>query len=100
MSKFNPTAVVAHHSCTFILPALTRQNVGARTWKKLPRWMREQTHGCWCSAWRLTERGWRVWRRGRWSIPRPSEIYNPKTYDDVIKQLASPRERLQRSRGQ
>lgn len=39
------------------------------------KWMRERTHGCWCSSWRQLPNGeWRIWRLGRWCKPKPGEL--------------------------
>lgn len=62
---------VGHQRCSLILPGTVR-SPGVR---KLGRKWREQTHGCWCSAWRLLRDGsWRVWRGGRWTTPEPGEL--------------------------
>lgn len=63
-----------HRNCTFILPAIA----GHELPKGSPAWWRERTHGCWCSSWRLTSRGWRVRRKGRWAKPRPGELRRHK----------------------
>ncbi len=57
-----------HFACTRIMPAL-----------KLPQskyqWAREQTHGCWCSAWKQKPDGTFLhWRDYAWKEPIPGSI--------------------------
>lgn len=63
-----------HHRCTLILPSLTAAQLRELHPGRVPRWMRERTHGCWCSSWRLTQMGFRIWRRGSWRKPKPGEL--------------------------
>jgi hypothetical protein len=68
--------VIAHSACTFILPSLS----AAFAPKNAPRWMTERTHGCWCSSWRMTRNGLRVWRRGAWRKPKRGEVHKVKPW--------------------
>lgn len=62
----------SHRNCTVILP-------GRPAPEAPKRWMRERTHGCWCSAWRELKNGeLRVWRRGAWRKPCKGELRNVK----------------------
>jgi hypothetical protein len=56
-----------HRNCTYILP-------GKSYPEGREKWMRERTHGCWCSAWKLNDGQWRIWRLGRWCKPKPGEL--------------------------
>jgi hypothetical protein len=69
-----PKIFIAHRGCTLILPSLSATELP----KDAPRWMRERTHGCWCSGWRATTRGLRIWRRGGWRKPEPGEVRRVK----------------------
>lgn len=61
----------SHRNCTAILPASTKRRKDDR----VPQWYREQTHGCWCSVWKLDEDGqWWVWRDGQWRKPNNGEM--------------------------
>ncbi len=66
--------VPTHHRCTYILPSNMAAHVAAKDIASLPKWMTSRTHGCWCSSWKLTGDGWRVWRKGRWLRPKPREL--------------------------
>jgi hypothetical protein len=59
---------VGHRRCTLILSS------HLSTDPRMPRYIREATHCCWCSAWRRTRVGWRVWRNGRWLTPNKREV--------------------------
>ena len=60
-----------HRNCTAILPAVKRKEID----ELFPAWMRERTHGCWCSAWKLDEDGqWWVWRDRQWCKPNKGEM--------------------------
>lgn len=65
-----PVRYLYHFVCTAILPSIPRDKLP----EQCPRWWRERTHGCWCSAWRMTRNGLRVWRGGRWAKPKPGEV--------------------------
>jgi hypothetical protein len=56
-----------HYNCTYILPGKLRPEAPVK-------WMRERTHGCCCSAWRMTANGLRIWRSGAWRKPKPGEL--------------------------
>jgi len=57
-----------HLNCTYILP-------GRSFPEGRERWMRERTHGCWCSAWKLLANGqYRIWRCGAWRKPKSGEV--------------------------
>lgn len=60
----------SHRNCTFILPNDNRGLSSIYTPKR--------THGCWCSAWRLTRNGMRIWRRGAWRKAKPGELRQVK----------------------
>lgn len=62
-----PAGWPTHRGCTYILRGKSY------SWAKA-KWLRERTHGCWCSAWRETPRGLLVWRRGAWRKPEPGEL--------------------------
>jgi hypothetical protein len=62
--------IPAHGGCTLILQVMDPSNLP----KKAPRWRRERTHGCWCSGWRKTRNGFRIWRRGAWRKPKRGEF--------------------------
>lgn len=64
-----------HKNCTLILDAKFE-------WPETcPAWMRERTHGCWCSAWKLTEEGMMIWRENMWQKPKKGEIHRmPKKW--------------------
>ncbi len=62
--------VPGHRNCTLILPAPSASQLPTAA----PRWMFERTHGCWCSGWRMTRNGMRVWRCGAWCKPKPGEL--------------------------
>lgn len=62
--------VPAHRRCTVILPAMPREKLPAG----LPHWAYKRTHVCWCSAWRETRNGLRIWRRGAWRKPQQGEL--------------------------
>ena len=64
----------AHRACTFILPDGRKHPWPAMA----PRFLRERTHGCWCSSWRLTRNGLRVWRRGAWRKALPGDLRRVK----------------------
>lgn len=67
----------AHRRCTYILDG--RPSLSVASDPRYPRFLRERTHGCWCSSWKLIDDGtWRVWRRGRWVRPKHREVYSPK----------------------
>ena len=58
-----------HLNCTYIMPSRLRKRATD------PRWLRERTHGCWCSSWKLLKNGeYRIWRRGAWRKPKPGEV--------------------------
>ena len=57
-----------HLNCSYILPG--KANPDGRE-----QWMRERTHGCWCSAWKITDEGaWLIWRNGQWCKPKRGEL--------------------------
>lgn len=61
--------MAGHRNCTEIMPATPLvAPVG------FPGWWSERTHGCWCSAWRMTKAGLRVRRHGRWAVPNRGEV--------------------------
>lgn len=68
----------SHRACTFIMPDVSRRARSARGDPyptDMPQYMRDRTHGCWCSSWRMTEHsGLLVWRRGAWRRPKPGEL--------------------------
>lgn len=69
MAKENAHESFGHKGCTVICADT------GRAWPRTaPKFIRERTHGCWCSSWRLTRNGLRVWRQGRWQKPRPREV--------------------------
>lgn len=71
----------SHRNCTFILderPKPFGPRVHPYLRRGFPRFLRERTHGCWCSSWRLTRNGMRIWRRGAWRKPKPGELRRVK----------------------
>jgi len=57
-----------HRDCTYILPSRSHPEASQK-------WLREKTHCCWCSAWKLMDNGqWRIWRDGDWCKPKPGEL--------------------------
>jgi hypothetical protein len=68
-----------HFACTKILPHSTRNK------DKGPRWYREATHGCWCSAWQQQADGtFLQWRDGKWQQPIKGAIKSkpePQLFD-------------------
>ena len=60
-----------HFACTKILPSPKRETISP----KAPVWMREATHGCYCSAWKQQEDGTFLhWRDNEWQQPRRGAI--------------------------
>ncbi len=63
---------MSHRNCSEILPARSFP-LGAT------QWLRERTHGCWCSAWSLTQEGeWLIWTDAGWTQPKKGEILKKK----------------------
>lgn len=62
----------SHRNCSFILPGRVE---GRQMYVEgLPQHVRERTHGCWCSSWRMSRNGLRIWRRGAWRKPKSGEL--------------------------
>lgn len=71
-----PFRYLYHHACTAILPSLDARHLPPDA----PRWMREQTHGCYCSAWLINADGsLAVWRGGAWQAPSRGEVKSKAT---------------------
>ena len=71
MAELERVRVPGHRGCTLILPGrMPPANDPARA----PKWWAGRTHGCWCSSWRKTRNGLRIWRRGAWRKPRKGEL--------------------------
>lgn len=62
---------LCHRNCTYILPGRSIPDAKQK-------WLREKTHGCWCSSWKMTENGLRIWKNGRWSKPSKGELRHSK----------------------
>lgn len=59
-----------HWLCTKIEPLNDQMKATVARSKKAPQWMREQTHLCYCSAWKQKEDGTFLhWREYRWQEP-------------------------------
>ena len=59
-----------HWICTKIEPVSKSLQERVLKSPNAPKWMRERTHGCWCSAWKQKEDGTFLhWRDGRWQEP-------------------------------
>jgi hypothetical protein len=66
--------VMSHLNCSLILPG--RSLAGAKQ-----QWLRERTHGCWCSSWRVVNGEYMIWRDERWQKPKPGELRRSKTHN-------------------
>lgn len=75
-AAMTPFRYLYHHGCTAILPSVSAVHAPPNA----PQWMREQTHGCWCSAWRIGHGGrFMVYRRGGWREPARGEVKSKVT---------------------
>lgn len=75
MNDYVPGAQYGHFNCSLILPGeMRRVSFGQAS----PPWWAGRTHGCWCSSWRLTKNGFRIWRRGAYRKPKPGELRRVK----------------------
>lgn len=56
-----------HRNCSHILP-------GRSFPEAEDQWLRERTHGCWCSSWKEIDGKMHIWREGEWQKPKPGEL--------------------------